>query len=149
MSTGSTQGLPCHTASGDNCTSSICPNTVVNYTCTISGTPRGFTDWILNETCTKNPFPNKIRLSQIVNGLCSFQQTNTCGPYTAFSLQSAFDPTYCLSSILTVTVTAAMDGNTVTCSNTDQFNSSITTVVSMANISVIGIHLHMLPYCYL
>ena len=140
--TGSIQSLSCHTASGDNCTSSICPNTVVTYTCTItSGTPAGYTDWTLpTGTCPSNTFPDKIRLSQLVSGSCSAQgQTgiSTCGPYRASSIQSS-DPIYCLSSILTVNVTAAMNGSTVTCSNTNLFNTSITDVVSSASITVAG-----------
>ncbi|KAL5500563.1 hypothetical protein EMCRGX_G012148 [Ephydatia muelleri] len=137
----SKQSLPCHTASGDNCTSSICPNTVVTYTCTItSGTAAGYTDWTLpTGTCPSNSFPNKIRLSQLVTGLCSPQGTGVpsmCGPYRGSSIQS-FDPTYCLSSILTVKITAAMNGSTMTCSNTNVANSSITTVVSSTTIYVI------------
>eukprot|EP00731_Ephydatia_muelleri_P011478 Em0006g372a len=71
----STQSLPCHTASGDNCTSGICPNTVVTYTCTItSGTAAGLTDWTLpTGTCPTNAFPDKIRLSQFVSGACVAQ----------------------------------------------------------------------------
>ena len=142
FSTGSIRSLPCHTASGDNCTSSICPNTVVIYTCTItSGTAAGYNDWNLPiGTCPSNTFPDKIRLSQLVSGSCSAQgQTgiSTCGPYRASSIQSS-DPIYCLSSILTVNVTAAMNGSTVTCSNTNLFNTSITDVVSSASITVAG-----------
>ncbi|KAL5500548.1 hypothetical protein EMCRGX_G012130 [Ephydatia muelleri] len=138
----STQSLPCHTASGDNCPSSICPNTVVIYTCTItSGTPGGYTDWTLpSGTCLSNTFPDKIRLSQFVSGSCSAQgQTgiSTCGPYRASSIQSS-DPTYCLSSILTVNITAAMNGSTVMCYNTNFITPSITTIISMATINVVG-----------
>eukprot|EP00731_Ephydatia_muelleri_P011460 Em0006g354a len=139
---GSTQSLPCRTASGDNCTSSICPNTVVTYTCTISGAPAGYTDWTLpTGTCPSNTFPDKIRLSQFVSGLCSAQgQTgiSMCGPYRASSIQSS-DPIYCLSTILTVNITAAMNGSTVTCSNTILFNTSITAVVSLTTINVVGL----------
>ena len=142
FSPGSTQSLPCRTASGDNCTSSICPNTVVTYTCTIiSGTAAGYTDWTLpTGTCPSNTFPDKIRLSQFVSGLCSAQgQTgiSMCGPYRASSIQSS-DPIYCLSTILTVNITAAMNGSTVTCSNTILFNTSITAVVSLTTINVVG-----------
>ena len=130
--TGSTQSLQCHTASGDNCTSSTCPNTVVNYTCTI-------TDWTLPiGTCPTNVFLDKIRQSQLVSGTCAAQLTSTCGPCRAYSIQS-FDPTYCLSSILTVNITAAMNGSTLTCSNTNFFfNTVITTVISSATIYVVG-----------
>eukprot|EP00731_Ephydatia_muelleri_P035790 Em0161g4a len=122
-----------------NCTSSICPNTVVNYTCTItSGTPAGYTDWTLpTGTCPTNAFPDKIRLLQYVSGSCGAQVTSTCGPYRASSIQSS-DPTYCLSSILTVNITAAMNGSTVTCYNTNFITSSTSTFVSSAPISVIG-----------
>ena len=104
-----TQSLPCHTASGDNCTSGICPNTVVTYTCTItSGTAAGLTDWTLpTGTCPTNAFPDKIRLSQFVSGACVAQVTSTCEPYRASSIQSS-DPIYCLSSILAVNITAAI-----------------------------------------
>ena len=145
FSPGSTQSLPCHTASGDNCTSSICPNTVVTYTCTItSGTPAGYTDWTLpTGTCRNNTFfPDMIRLSQYVsNGDCSAQGetgvSSICGgPYRAYSIRSS-DPSYCLSSILTVNITAAMNGSTVTCCNTNNINSN-STVVSMATINVVG-----------
>eukprot|EP00731_Ephydatia_muelleri_P011349 Em0006g243a len=134
----STQSLPCHTASGDNCTSSICPNTVVNYTCTItSGTAAGYTDWTLpTGTCPTNAFPDKIRLSQFVSGQCTAQGTSTCGPYRASSIQSS-DPTYCLSSILTVNITAAMNGSTLMCSITDLLYGTISTVVSMATINIV------------
>ncbi|KAL5500515.1 hypothetical protein EMCRGX_G012093 [Ephydatia muelleri] len=44
-----------------------------------------------------NPFPDRIRLSQLVSR-----------PYRASSIQSS-DPIYCLSSILTVNITAAMN----------------------------------------
>ena len=109
FSPGSTQSLPCHTASGDNCTSSICPNTVVTYTCTItSGTPAGYTDWTLpTGTCPSNNFPDRIRH---VSGACSAQgQTGVsiCGAYRVNSIRSS-DPTYYLSSILNVNITAAM-----------------------------------------
>ena len=139
FSPGSTQSLPCHTASGDNCTSSICPNTVVTYTCTItSGTVAGYTDWTLpTGTCPTNALPDKIRLSQLVSGSCSAVVSSTCGPYRASSIQSS-DPTYCLSSILTVNITAAMNGSTLMCYNTNLFNTAITTIVSMATINVVG-----------
>ena len=140
---GSTQSLPCHTASGDNCTSSICPNTVVTYTCTItSGTAAGLTDWTLpTGTCPGNAYPDKIRLSQLVTGLCSpqgsFGAPRICGPYRANSIRSS-DPTYCLSSILSVNITAAMNGSTLTCFNTDLIYPSITTVVSSTTINIVG-----------
>ena len=142
FSPGSTQSFPCHTASGDNCTSRICPNTVVTYTCTItSGTAAGYTDWTLpTGTCPSNTFPDKIKLSQLVSGSCSAQgQTgiSTCGPYRASSIQSS-NPIYCLFSILSVNITATMNGSTVTCSNTNLINTSITTVVSSATIIVVG-----------
>ena len=142
FSPGSTQSLSCHTASGDNCTSSICPNTVVTYTCTItSGTAAGYTDWTLpTGTCPSNSFPDKIRLSQLVSGSCSALGQigiSICGPYRASSIQSS-DPTYCLSSILTVNITAAMSGSTVMCNNTNFITPSITTIVSMATINVVG-----------
>ena len=139
FSIGSTQSLLCHTASGDNCTSSICPNTVVNYTCTITnGTTAGYTDWTLpTGTCPSNSFPDKIRLSQLVSGLCAALVNSTCGPYRASSIQSS-DDTYCLSSILTVNITAAMNGSTVMCNNTELYNTSNTTIVSMATINVVG-----------
>ena len=139
FSTGSTESLPCHTASGDNCTF---PNTVVNYTCTItSGTPAGLTDWALpTGTCPTNAFPDKIRLSQFVSGQCAAQLTSICGPYRAYSILSS-DPTYCLSSILTVNITAAMNGSTVMCNNTNYLNSSITGVVFSATINIVGMSL--------
>ena len=139
FSPGSAQSLPCHTATGDNCTSSICPNTVVTYTCTItSGTAAGYTDWTLpTGTCPSNIFPDKIRLSQLVSGSCAALVTSTCGPYTASSIQSS-DPIYCQSSILTVSITAAMNGSTVMCNNTNFITPSITTIVSMATINVVG-----------
>ena len=135
----STKSLPCHTASGDNCTSSICPNTVVTYTCNITnGTAAGYTDWTLpTGTCPTNAFPDKIRMSQYVSGQCTAQGTSTCGPYRASSIQSS-DPTYCLSSILTVNITAAMNGSTLMCSITDLLYGTISTVVSMATINVVG-----------
>ena len=140
LSPGSTQSLPCHTASGDNCTSSICPNTVVTYTCTISGTPAGLTDWTLpTGTCPTNAFPDKIRMSQFVSQQCvaaGSEVPSMCGPYTASSIQSS-DPIYCLSSILTVNITAAMNGSTVMCNNTN-IGTSASTLVSMATINVIG-----------
>ena len=142
FSPGSTQSLPCHTASGDNCTSSICPNTVVTYTCTItSGTAAGLTDWTLpTGTCTNNTYPDKIRLSQFVFfGQCAAQGSGVpsmCGPFKASSIQPS-NGTNCLSSILTVSITAAMNGSTVMCNNSD-FMSSASTVVSMATINVVG-----------
>eukprot|EP00731_Ephydatia_muelleri_P011451 Em0006g345a len=138
---GSTPSLPYHTARGDNCTSSICPNTVVTYTCNItSGTAAGLTDWNLpTGTCPTNAFPDKIRLSQFVSQQCAAQVTNTCGPYRASSNIQSSDPTYCLSSILTVNITAAMNGSTVTCNNTNFKTSSISTFVSSAPISVIDL----------
>ncbi|KAL5500521.1 hypothetical protein EMCRGX_G012099 [Ephydatia muelleri] len=136
------QSLPYHTASGDNCTSSICPNTVVTYTCTINGTPGGITDWTLpTGTCPTNFVRDKIRLSQSAIIACPATANSTCGPYTAFSIQSS-DPTYCLSSILTVNITAAMNGSTVMCSNTLQSNASMSTVVSSATINVVGLPGH-------
>eukprot|EP00731_Ephydatia_muelleri_P011473 Em0006g367a len=112
----STQSLPCHTARGDNCTSSICPNTVVNYTCTISGTAAGNTDWTLpTGTCPTNAFPDKIRLSQFVSQQC-----------------------VAMGSGVPMNITAAMNGSTVMCNNTNLVNTAITTIVSMATINVIG-----------
>ena len=75
FSPGCTQSLPCHTASGDNYTSSICPNTVVTYTCTISGTAAGLTDWNLpTGICPTNTYTDKIRISQFVSfGQCAAQ----------------------------------------------------------------------------
>ena len=126
---------------------------MVTYTCTItSGTSAGITDWILpTGTCRNNTFPDMIRLSQYVgNGGCSAQGepgvSSTCGPYRASSIQSS-DPTYCLSSILTVNVTAAMNSSTVTCCNTNKINSN-STVVSMATITVVGM-LFVCVVCYI
>ena len=59
-----------------------------------------------------------------------------CGPYRDSSIQST-DPTYCLSSILTVNITAAMNGSTVMCNNTD-IGAAASVVVSMATANVIG-----------
>ncbi|KAL5500508.1 hypothetical protein EMCRGX_G012083 [Ephydatia muelleri] len=134
----STQSLPCHTASGDNCTSSICPNTVVNYTCTItSGTPAVYTDWILSTgTCPSNTFPDMIRLLQFVSGQCVAVGLSMCGPFRASSILPS-SGTNCLSSILTVNITAAMNGSTVMCNNT-RSDASASTVVSMATINVVG-----------
>ena len=120
FSSGSTQSLPCHTASGENCTSSICPNTVVTYTCTItSGTAAGLTDWTLPSV------PDKIRLSQSTIIACpaadQHMWTPPPLPYTASSLPPS-DAIYCLSSILTVNIRAAMNGSTVTCSAVECFN---------------------------
>ena len=138
FSPGSTQSLPCHTASGDNCTSSICPNTVVNYTCTItSGTPAVYTDWILSTgTCPSNTFPDMIRLLQFVSGQCVAVGLSMCGPFRASSILPS-SGTNCLSSILTVSITAAMNGSTVMCNNT-RSDASASTVVSMATINVVG-----------
>ena len=142
FSTGSTQSLPCHTASGDNCTSSICPNTVVTYTCNItSGTPAGLTDWTLpTGTCPTNAFPDKIRLSQFVSGQCSAQGASgvpsMCGPYRATSILPS-NATYCLSSNLTINITAAMNGSTVMCNNTD-IGTSASIIVSMTTIKIVG-----------
>ena len=123
------------------CTTIIHPcSTVVTYTCTItSGTSAGITDWTLpTGTCPSNTFPDKIRLSQLVSGACAPQGSSTCGPYTASSLPPSDVTYYCLSFILTVNMTAAMNGSTVTCSNTNQITPSITTVVSLATINVVG-----------
>ena len=142
FSSGSTQILPCHTASGDNCTSSICPNTEVNYTCTITnGTAAGLTDWTLpTGTCTNNTYTDKIRLSQFWNaGPCAaqgFGVPSMCGLYRASSIQLS-SGSNCLSSILTVNITTAMNGSTVTCSNTKS-DISASTVVSMTTINVVG-----------
>ena len=59
-----------------------------------------------------------------------------CGPYRASSIQSS-DPSYCLSSILTVSITAAMNGSTVMCNNTN-IGTWASTLVFMATINVIG-----------
>ena len=148
---GSTQSLPCTTASGDNCTSSICPNTVVTYTCTITnGTPAGYTDWTLpSGACPSNTFADTIRLSQFTTHQCAlYGGSNMCGPYKASSILPS-SGLYCLSSILTVSITAAMNGVTVRCSNTN-IGTSAQTVVSMATINVVGmsficidIHVHV------
>ena len=138
FSPGSTQSFPCHTASGDNCTSSICPNTVVNYTCTItSGTAAVYTDWILpTGTCPSNTFPDMIRLVQFVSGQCVAVGLSMCGPFRASSILPS-SGTNCLSSILTVSITAAMNGSTVMCNNTKS-DASASTVVSMATIKIVG-----------
>ncbi|KAL5500509.1 hypothetical protein EMCRGX_G012085 [Ephydatia muelleri] len=138
FSPGSTQSLPCHTASGDNCTSSICPNTVVTYTCTItSGTAVGYTDWTLpTGTCPNNTFPDMIRLSQFVSGQCTALGPSMCGPFRASSLLPS-SGTNCLSSILTVNITAAMNGSTVMCNNTN-IGTSASTIVSMTTIKIVG-----------
>ena len=136
---GSTQSFPCLTASGDNCTSSICPNTVVTYTCIIPSASADLTDWTLpTGTCPSNIFHDKIRLSQYVSGLCAPLGSSTCGPYTASSLPPSDATYYCLSFILTVNITAAMNGNTVTCNNTNVITPWISTVVSLATINVVG-----------
>ena len=59
-----------------------------------------------------------------------------CGPYRASIIQSS-DPTYCLSTILTVNITAAMSGSTVMCNNTD-IGAAASAVVSMATTKMIG-----------
>ena len=139
MSRGSTQSLPCHTASGNGF---ICPNTVVNYTCTItSRMPAGCTVWT---TCPSNSFPDMIRLSKYVSGQCSaqgpFGVLSKCGSCRANSIQSS-GHSFCQSSILSVNITSAMNCSTVMCSNTDQVNSSIATVVSFATIKVTGMYI--------
>ena len=138
FSPGSTQSLPCNTASGDNCTSSICPNTVVTYTCTItSGTAAGYTDWILPAgTCPSNTFPDTIRLVQFVSGQCIAQGPSMCGPFRASSILPS-SGTYCLSSILTVNIIAAMNGSTVMCYNTN-IGTSASTIVAMTIIKIVG-----------
>ena len=137
FSPGSTQSLPCRTASGDNCTSSICPNTGVTYTCTISGTAAGLTDWILpTGTCSTNNYPDKISLLQYTAQQCGAVSSSMCGPYRASSIQPS-SGTYCLSSILTVNIVAAMNGSTVTCSNTT-IGTNASTAVAMATINVVG-----------
>ncbi|KAL5500513.1 hypothetical protein EMCRGX_G012091 [Ephydatia muelleri] len=60
-----------------------------------------------------------------------------CGPYRASIIQSS-DPTYCLSTILTVNITAAMSGSTVMCNNTD-IGAAASAVVSMATTKMIGL----------
>ena len=139
-SPGSTQSLPCHTASGDNCPSSICPNTVVNYTCTITnGTAAGLTDWTLpTGTCPTNSPADTIRLSQYTSQQCAtfLGGSSMCGPYRTSSILPS-SGIYCLSSILTVTITAAMSGITATCSNTN-IGTTAPTLVSMATINVVG-----------
>ena len=146
FSPGSTQRLPCHTASGDNCTSSICPNTVVTYACTIPNGPGGLTDWTLSTgTCPSNTFPDTIRLSQYSSQQCSPQGASMCGPNTASSILPSFDITYCLSSILTVNITTAMNGSTVTCSNTN-IGTGASTVVSSAIITVSGMSSFVNPF---
>ena len=59
-----------------------------------------------------------------------------CGSYRASSIQST-DSAYCLSSILTVNITAAMNGSTVMCHNTN-IGAAASVVVSMATANVIG-----------
>ncbi|KAL5500561.1 hypothetical protein EMCRGX_G012145 [Ephydatia muelleri] len=130
FSPGSTQSLPCHTASGDNCTSSICPNTVVTYTCTItSGTAGGLTDWTLPtgtlDYVWLNIPPAHVDLTQLP----------AYSPLIAIHL-------YCLSSILTVNITAAMNGSTVTCYNTNYLNESISILISLATINVAALPGH-------
>ena len=66
-----------------------------------------------------------------------FGDPSKCGPYTASS-RLASDDTHCLFSILTVSITAAMSGSTVMCNNTNMMTTSITTIVSMATINVVG-----------
>ena len=121
---------------------------MVTYTCNIiNGTAVGLTDWTLpTGTCTTNFVRDKIRLSQSVILACQAVVTSTCGPYTASSLPPS-DSTNCLSSILTVNITAAMNGSTVTCSNTQQSIPSTTTIVSLATINVVGM-LFICVVCY-
>ena len=59
-----------------------------------------------------------------------------CGPFRASRIQTS-DPTYCLSSILTVNITAAMNGSTLMCNKTD-IGAAASAVVSMATTNVIG-----------
>ena len=69
-------------------------------------------------TCPSNTIPDMIRRSRFVSGQCIVQGPSLCGPFRASSLLPSSGAN-CLSSILTVNITAAMNGSTVMCNNTN------------------------------
>ena len=137
----SSQTLPCQLTGGTSCPTKICPNTAVNYTCSISSYA-GSTVWSVPSVggCAGGtsvilaqapPAPNRSCLTASSSG--------TCGPFTAINTPPLTNNLYCLTSTLSVVVTPAMNDLVVSCSSYGTL-TFVTNSIGNATILVLGKH---------
>ena len=132
----SSQILPCQLTGGTSCPTMICPNTAVNYSCSVKGIA-GYTNWDVplvggcnRHTLTLAQVPPAPQLSCLTS-----YSSDTCGPFTVTNTPLLTNNTYCLTSTLSVVVTSAMNGLVVSCST---YSPALNISVGNATISVVG-----------
>ena len=145
----SSQTLPCQLTGGTSCPTMICPNTAVNYTCSV-GSFVAYTQWDVPSVggCSMSPLllaqgPPRSGLSC----LNSSSSNAVCGPFTVANLPILTSNIYCLNSTLSVVITPAMNGLVVSCSSYLPISPFTTTPIGSVTISVLGkptcIHFHV------
>ena len=131
--------LPCQLTGGTSCPTMICPNTAVNYTCNV-GSYAGSTLWNVPSVGVCSGSTLTLVQTPVAQGqscLSGQSSSGTCGPFTVTNTPPLTSNVYCLTSILSVVVTSAMNGLVVSCSSYSPI-SFTTTPVGNATISVVG-----------
>ena len=106
---GSSQILPCQLANGDACPPVLCPNTIVQYSCTVPSSA-AYTVWTIPQGYCIPSAP--MILNQTAVPTCGVKLPSArCGPFTANCTTAT-----CMTSTLSVIVTSALDGQIITCS---------------------------------
>ena len=97
---------------GPICSKPLCPNTVVNYTCSVPAT-RSFTRWTVQ--CGGN------KTDLIVSyGFCTNSNPPPCGPFVVENVPSADGSQCSTTSILSVNITSDLNGTSISCNNSDR-----------------------------
>ena len=136
----SSQTLPCLLTGETICPTKICPNTPVNYTCTVSDAVGNTLWWNVPSVggCAANTYITLAQAPRAPGQSCLTDfSSGTCGPFTATNTPPLTNNLYCLTSALSVVVTPAMDGLVVSCSS---YNTETERNITFGNaiISVIG-----------
>ena len=133
----SSQTLQCQLTGGTSCPTMICPNTTVNYICSVDSYA-GKTEWTIPSV--GDCYVSILRVDQSspnssISCLNSYSN-DSCGLFTVTN--SPFtNSIYCLTSILALVVTSATNGLVVSCSSYSS-TSSNSTHIGNASISVVG-----------
>ena len=130
------QTLPCQLTGGTSCPTMICPNTAVNYSCSVESIAR-YTNWDVPLVGGCRDTPLTLEQAPSAPEQSCLTSSETCGPFTVTNTPPLTSNVYCLTSTLSVVVTSEMDGRMVECYNyTSSSNTKI--LVGNAAISVVG-----------
>ena len=134
----SSQTLPCQLTGGASCPTMICPNTAVNYTCSVSSFS-GSTNWNVPSVGVCSGTTLLLAQGPPGPGLSCLTSSSsgTCGPFSGTNTPPLTSYGYCLNSTLSVVVTSAMNGLVVSCSSYSPI-SFTTAPVGNATISLVG-----------